>query len=396
MPIEDIKQDKVLWLSAINFGFKMAKKIKKLNQELDEIAKHNVTFQLDQTSSHDSTNFQNIGQQNRLTSFVGDLKIVGRDKDKSHIMKMLLMMANPSSPSSSSENNSPPEKISVVSIVGKFMNRLVGKNICLVLDDLWNEDADDWEKLKGILNLGAHGSKILVTTRKYHVASIIRGIIPPYSMKTLSVNNCWSIIKNKAFSPSGALETPSMSNIGEEIARKCDGLPLAAHFLGNLMRLKKDECDWVAIRDNKILNTPENPNKILQILKLSYDNLPSHLKQCFSYCSLFPKHWDFNRETLIQLWMAEGFLYLSDGGNQNSLEDIVHDLAQTVVGSHEVTVMNVSEMENGVSDVRRLQFIMEDGISKGASNVLNENAKKMRAIFCRDVLNRLGPLRNKQ
>lgn len=57
-------------------------------------------------------------------------------------------------------------------------------------------------------------------------------------------------------------------------------------------------------------------------LKLRYDNLSTYLKQCLSYFSLFPKDWKFDRDTLIQLWMAEGFLESSNGGNQISLEDI--------------------------------------------------------------------------
>ncbi|XP_026430900.1 putative disease resistance protein RGA3 [Papaver somniferum] len=53
------------------------------------------------------------------------------------------------------------------------------KNYLLVLDDLWNEDAEDWEKLKGFLNVGAQGSKILVTTRSNVVASVVRDVAPP-------------------------------------------------------------------------------------------------------------------------------------------------------------------------------------------------------------------------
>lgn len=101
-------------------------------------------------------------------------------------------------------------------------------------------------------------------------------------------------------------------------------MPLAANFLGNLMRLKKKESDSVAIRDDDVFNTPENPNKIIPILKLSYDNLPSHLKQCFSYCCLFPKDWEYNRETMIRLWIAEGFIHPSNAGNRSSLEDIAN------------------------------------------------------------------------
>ncbi|XP_026381381.1 putative disease resistance protein RGA3 [Papaver somniferum] len=139
--------------------------------------------------------------------------------------------------------------------------------------------------------------------------------------------------QSKAFSFGGAIETPAMTNIGQEIATKCAGLPLAANFLGSLMRLKKTELEWLSIRDNDILNTPENQNKTNLILKLSFDNLPSHLKQCFSYCCVFPKGWEIKRETLIQLWMAEGFIQPSHRDCKRSIEDIGNDYFQNLLSS---------------------------------------------------------------
>ncbi|XP_026457982.1 putative disease resistance protein RGA3 [Papaver somniferum] len=485
---EDGNTDKVTLVSKIKFGLKMPGRIKTINQELDEIAKQKQMYQLE----HSDDDFYTEQLDRMTASFVVDSYIVGREKDKSLVVKKLLMKNIPSS--TSSDNYSSQEKISVISIVGmgglgkttlaqmvykdnsiersfeprawvcisehfdiflilrkilesitenrcevsnvdvlvrKVHEEIRGMKYLLVLDDLWNESAEDWEKLKSILSVGAEGSKILVTTRKADVASIVRGTIPPYNLTALPEHECWSIIRRRAFSPGGALETPSMSDIGMDIAKKCAGLPLAANFLGSLMRSKKNEYDWLAIRDDEIFSAPETPNRVIQILKLSYDNLSSHLKQCFSYCCLFPKDWEFNRETLIRLWMAEGFIHSSNGVDRNSLEDIgnyyflsllsssffqdvqkdglgditsfkmhdlVHDLALSVVDSHEVTILNASETGNEVSRIRRLQLsVKEDGGGEGEifSNVL-KNAEKLRTIFFQEKsFSYTSPLRNK-
>ncbi|PRQ18323.1 hypothetical protein RchiOBHm_Chr7g0204711 [Rosa chinensis] len=85
-----------------------------------------------------------------------------------------------------------------------------------------------------------------------------------------------------------------------------------------MMRSKM--CDeWQSILDSGIWDLPEEETRILMILKLSFDELKSPLlKQCFAYCSMFTKDFEFEKDDLIQLWMAQGWLHPSP--NQNNLE----------------------------------------------------------------------------
>ena len=103
-----------------------------------------------------------------------------------------------------------------------------------------------------------------------------------------------------------------MTEIGKKIVIKCAGLPLAAKTLGCLLHSKVEVEEWDRILNSTIWDLPDNDEGgcggILPALYLSYYHLPSHLKQCFAYCSIFPKGHKFEKEKLVLLWMAEGFL----------------------------------------------------------------------------------------
>ncbi|GLJ14391.1 hypothetical protein SUGI_0232480 [Cryptomeria japonica] len=47
---------------------------------------------------------------------------------------------------------------------------------------------------------------------------------------------------------------------------------------------------------------------VMDILKLSYDSLPAHLKACFAYFSVFAEDENINCEYLVNLWIGEGFI----------------------------------------------------------------------------------------
>ena len=48
-------------------------------------------------------------------------------------------------------------------------------------------------------------------------------------------------------------------------------------------------------------------NGVLSPLLLSYNDLPSRVKKCFSYCAIFPKDFNIMKEKLITMWMAQGY-----------------------------------------------------------------------------------------
>ncbi|XWS09079.1 hypothetical protein CRYUN_Cryun40dG0055300 [Craigia yunnanensis] len=134
-------------------------------------------------------------------------------------------------------------------------------------------------------------------------------------------DECWVIIKKRAFQNSSI--SPELEVIGRDIARKCVGVPLVATVIGGTMCNKREKDEWVSLRDSSGWGSLQKNEGIVGVLKLSFDRLPSpSLKQCFVYCSIFPKDFQIQKEQLIQLWMAEGFLQQVEINSKQAFEDI--------------------------------------------------------------------------
>ncbi|GLT61448.1 hypothetical protein SLA2020_341530 [Shorea laevis] len=147
-----------------------------------------------------------------------------------------------------------------------------------------------------------------------------------YDMKRLSDDVCWLIIKEKFLRSSTETSmTPDLEAIGQDIAKKCGGLPLVASVIGGTLSRQTSADEWKDIRDDKAWNlNSQDGDKILSILKISFNHLTSSLKKCFSYCSIFPKDFVIEKDDLVQLWMAQGFLY-QPNENFVTMEDVGND-----------------------------------------------------------------------
>ncbi|XP_029148950.1 putative disease resistance RPP13-like protein 1 [Arachis hypogaea] len=201
-------------------------------------------------------------------------------------------------------------------------NELAGKSFLVVLDDMWSNNYMAWKKLLTPFQCGTeagkHGGKILVTTRYEKIANMVKSHDhQAHNLSVLNDEDCWSLLANLTLLSKDCL---GFENVGREIVKKCKGLPLAVQTLGSLLSTKDDERDWNDILNNEIWDFSEEESEILPALRISYYHLPSYLKRCFVYCSLYPKDYVFDRDELMLLWMAEGILQQPRSGS--TLEEV--------------------------------------------------------------------------
>ncbi|KAF2296409.1 hypothetical protein GH714_037792 [Hevea brasiliensis] len=87
-------------------------------------------------------------------------------------------------------------------VLQELEKALEGKKFLLVLDDVWNEVSKRWDDLKTRLVRVSRntGNAIVVTTRSEQVASIMETSTHyRHTLNLLSDDECWSIMKERAF-----------------------------------------------------------------------------------------------------------------------------------------------------------------------------------------------------
>ncbi|XP_058079907.1 putative disease resistance protein RGA3 [Magnolia sinica] len=300
---------------------------------------------------------------------------------------------------------SPPDS-QLDSLQKQLMETLQDKLFLLVLDDVWNDDRERWKKLWLSLQTGAPGCKILVTTRSENVAITCRCSESAYihKLKGLSDDDCWSLFSSRAFAERKMED--SLKEIGKEIVNKCKGVPLSVNVIREVMRSKETAEDWRDILESEIWEIPEIAEGILPALLLSYYNLPVHLKPCFAYCSLFPKDHVMEKDKLVKLWLAQGFIkpqgrremeaigeeYFNDllkwsllqdadvdnGVTKYKMHDVLHDLIKFI------TKNECCIFENGKTDISSITVRHSSFIATWETSHIPAplcHAKKLRTLL---------------
>ncbi|KAL9451899.1 hypothetical protein AB3S75_013474 [Citrus x aurantiifolia] len=430
---------------SIQFDYGLMSKIKEIDSRFQEIVTQKNSLGLNVSSAGRSTEDR---QRRETTSLVNEAKVYGRETEKKEIVELLLK--------DDSRNDGGFSVISITGMGGlgkttlaqlvyndkqvedhfdlkawtcvsddfdlirltksillsiasdqkvddhdlnklqeKLKKQLLRKKFLLVLDDVWNDNYNDWVQLSLPFEAGAQGSKIVVTTRNQQVAKIMRPD-QAYELKNLSTEDCLSVFAQHSLGTRDFSSHKSLEDIGKKIVIKCNGLPLAAKTLGGLLCGEHDRGVWEDVLSSKIWELPEDRCPIIPALAVSYYYLPPILKQCFAYCSLFPKDYEFEDEGIILLWSAVGFLDHGEGGNPSEdlgrkffqelrsrsffqqssnntsrfvMHDLISDLAQWAAGEIYFTMEYTSEVNKQQSfskNLRHLSYIRGeyDGVKR--------------------------------
>ncbi|GAU39609.1 hypothetical protein TSUD_276490 [Trifolium subterraneum] len=212
---------------------------------------------------------------------------------------------------------------------------LSGTRYLLVLDNVRNATREKWADLASYLVCGAHGSKILFTTRSEMVAHVMDAT--PYCLEGLTDKES-SILLEELVRPKYHTQMIILLiffgvsipyGVVEEISKKCAGHPLTIRCMAAML-CSKPQDDWDRISKQDIWKMEFSSNmNIFPVLRISYDNLSNQLKECLSYCSLYPKGREIEKNELIQSWMAQGYLQCLNGEQQ--MEDLGNEFVNTLL-----------------------------------------------------------------
>ncbi|EEC68267.1 hypothetical protein OsI_36302 [Oryza sativa Indica Group] len=202
-------------------------------------------------------------------------------------------------------------------IIDKIRDILKDIRYFIIIDDIW--DKPTWQLLKCVLIDNDHGSKIITTTRNMDVAKLccysddVDGTIQ--IQQPLSVADSEKLLYHKVFHNERC--PPQLQGISQKILKRCGGLPLAiitiASLFANRQTQTEDHWNSVCSSFHTGLESNTDVKDMRWIISLSYCDMPSPLKTCFMYLSIFPEDYIIDRDDLIWRWIAEDFIQPRQG-----------------------------------------------------------------------------------
>ncbi|KAE8779673.1 putative disease resistance RPP13-like protein 3 [Hordeum vulgare] len=251
----------------------------------------------------------------------------------------------------------------------------------IVIDDIWNEEA--WEFIKCAFSDNCLGSRVMTTTR---IGSISKACCSSrddiiYQMKPLTDDDSERLFYKRIF-PQGSKCPAELEPVSKAILKKCGGVPLAIITIASILanngedeQVKlKYQWDTILGSIGRGLAEGGSVKDMQRILSFSYYDLPSHLKTCLLYLSIFPEDFEISRKQETRLFEL-GETYFNELANRNLIQPVgftvggratacrLHDMVLDLLCSlsseeNFLTILDGTQQSKPISHckIRRLSF----------------------------------------
>ncbi|RCV37463.1 hypothetical protein SETIT_8G064800v2, partial [Setaria italica] len=201
----------------------------------------------------------------------------------------------------------------------------------LVLDDVWEQDV--WTNNIITILLTNCTGRFVLTSRLSEVGSLA------------AKNHSYMLFCKLAFWNSGKKRFPTeLHDLAAKFLQKCEGLPIAIACIGHLLSCKSPTySEWKNVYEKlESQSTKKTIPGVDNIPKVSLEDLPYQLKNCFLHFALFPEDYKLTRRRIIRQWITSGFIkekdnkileqvaegYLSDLVNRSLLQVVTKESGQ--------------------------------------------------------------------
>ncbi|CAM0958934.1 unnamed protein product [Alopecurus aequalis] len=195
-------------------------------------------------------------------------------------------------------------------LIDDIIEYLNDKRYLIVIDDIWSGDA--WELIQCAFSKKSPGSRVITTTRNVSVSEACCSSGDDiYKMEPLSDDVSRTLFCKRVFSHEEGCPQ-ELLQVSEDILKKCGGIPLAIITTASILANKHHRKDqWYALLSSigHGLTEDHSLEQMKKILLFSYYDLPSYLKPCLLYLSIFPEDHEITKSRLIWRWISEGLVY---------------------------------------------------------------------------------------
>uniref|UniRef100_K3ZLA1 NB-ARC domain-containing protein n=1 Tax=Setaria italica TaxID=4555 RepID=K3ZLA1_SETIT len=227
------------------------------------------------------------------------------------------------------------DKMDVHDLKAEIKKKLQNRKCLIVLDDVWEQEV--YFKIHDAFQ-NHQASRIIITTRKDHVGAIAL-LDHHLQLEPLDGPDAFDLFCRRAFHNKEDHKCPKeFEEIATSIVDRCHGLPLAIVTIGR----------WQ-------LSELSTNDHVRAILNLSYHDLSLGLRNCFLYCSLLPEDYPMSRESLVRLWVAEGFVLSRE---KNTPEEVAEGNLMELIHRNMLEVVDYDEL--GRVSTCKMHGIMRD------------------------------------